>query len=328
MRIWQDGLGSTYWKRILASEDGTDVDYRPTLKVTWHVPTVTIVAPTGPTASKLLTWSYADAGSAPQTVYHVDVATADAFGGTIMSTSEDAGGSATSWTTPATLTEGATYYWRVRAFNGSSWSDWASSPFVWDATAPSVSAFTAPTTPTNATSLAYTTTFSEPVSGLAAGDFAISGTATGWSVSSITGTGPYTVTLTGGTAGTAILTLNADTVSDGASTGPASSSTAATVTVDRTAPAVSAFSAPTTPTAATNLPYSITFSEPVSGLAAGDFTISGSATGWGVSSITGSGPYTVTLTGGTAGTVILTLNATTVSDGANSGPRARARPPR
>ena len=324
VRIWQDGLGSTYWKRILASEDGTDVDYRPTLKVTWHVPTVTIVAPTGPTASKLLTWSYADSGSAPQTQYHVDVATADAFGGTIMSTSEDAGGSATSWTTPAALTEGATYYWRVRAFNGSSWSDWASSPFVWDATAPSVSAFTAPTTPTNATSLAYTTTFSEPVSGLAAGDFAISGTATGWSVTDVSGSGagPYTITLTGGGAGTVILTLNANTVSDGASTGPASPSTAATVIVDQTVPSVSAFTAPASPTAETSLAYTTTFSEPVSGLAAGDFAISGTATGWSVTDVSGSGagPYTITLTGGGAGTVILTLNANTVSDGASTGP--------
>ena len=311
------GKGSTYWKRFIASEQGSSV---PALSITYHTPSATVVAPTGSTSSKVLSWSYADAGSAPQTLYHVDVAT-DAGFTSIISTSGDASGAATSWTTAANLSDGTTYYWHVRAYNGSSWSAWATSPFMWDATAPSVSAFTAPTTPTAATSLPYSLTFSESVSGLAAGDFTTSGSATGWSVGSITGSGPYTVTLTGGTAGTVILTLNASTVSDGASTGPASPATAATVTVDRTAPSVSAFTAPATPTNATSLPYSLTFSESVSGLAAGDFTISGSATGWSVGSITGSGPYTITLTGGTAGTVILTLGASSVADPAgNAGP--------
>ena len=192
------------------------------------------------------------------------------------------------------------------------------------AAAPSVTAFTAPSTPTNATTLPYSLTFSESVTGLAAGDFAISGSATGWTVSTITGAGPYTITLTGGTAGTVILTLNANTVDGtGGTPGPTSASTASTVTVDRTAPNVSAFTPPATPTGAVSLPYSLTFSESVTGLAAGDFAISGSATGWtvGAPSGSGAGPYTITLSGGDAGTVILTLNANTVTDtAANTGP--------
>ena len=120
-------------------------------------------------------------------------------------------------------------------------------PVSWtvDRVAPGVSALTAPATPTNATSLAFPLSFSESVTGLAAGDFTLGGTATGWTVGAPTGSGagPYTVTLTGGTAGTVILTLNASAVTDAVGNpGPASPVSAPTVTVDRTAPA-----APSTP---------------------------------------------------------------------------------
>ena len=62
------------------------------------------------------------------------------------------------------------------------------------------------------------------------------------------------------------------------------------------------------------------------GLAAGDFTVGGTSTGWSVSSVTGSGtgPYTVTLTGvaPTQGTVTLSLNAGSVTMGGNPFPAA------
>ena len=164
------------------------------------------------------------------------------------------------------------------------------------------------------------------MTGLAAADFTIGGTATGWTVASVTGSGvgPYTITLSGGTAGTVSLTLAANAVSDTAgNNGPASASSAPSVTVDRSAPAVSSFTAPASPTNATSLPYSLSFSKSVTGLAAADFTIGGTATGWTVASVTGSGvgPYTITLSGGTAGTVSLTLAANAVS-----GHRRQQRP--
>ncbi|HEX8026338.1 MAG TPA: hypothetical protein VF484_09040, partial [Candidatus Limnocylindrales bacterium] len=121
-----------------------------------------------------------------------------------------------------------------------------------DTTPPTVSSF-APTTstPTNASTISYALTFSESVTGLAAGDFTRTGTATGCGVDAPSGSGAsYTVTVSGCGNGTVILKLNANTVADLASNaGPAASSTASTVTIDRTAPTatVTAPASPTTP---------------------------------------------------------------------------------
>jgi hypothetical protein len=199
-----------------------------------------------------------------------------------------------------------------------------------DVTRPTIRAFKAPATPTNATVLRYTLRFSETVTGLAPDDFAITGDATGWSVSSIdgTGAGPDTITLAGGGAGAVTLTLAAGAVSDRAgNTGPAAATAAATVTVDRAAPDLTTFTAPASPTKAARLAYTLSFSEPVKGLAAADFTIGGDATGWIVGGVsgTGAGPYTVTLRAGGPGTVTLALAAGAVNDLAgNAGPAAAA----
>ena len=79
------------------------------------------------------------------------------------------------------------------------------------------------------------------------------------------------------------------------------------------------------PTNASSLSWKVNFSEPVSGLDAADFTLSGSSTGWSISSVSGSGagPYTVTAAGPTAtdGTVHIALAAGSVGDAvANAGP--------
>ncbi|MFI5052880.1 MAG: Ig-like domain-containing protein, partial [Acidimicrobiia bacterium] len=179
--------------------------------------------------------------------------------------------------------------------------------------------------PTNAASIAYALTFSESVTGLTAGDFGHTGTATGCTVGAPAGSGAsYTVAVTGCLDGTLALTLNANSVVDAASnTGPASPATAATVTIDRTAPTVSSF-APTTasPTNAASIAYALTFSESVTGLTAGDFGHTGTATGCTVGAPAGSGAsYTVAVTGCSDGTLALTLNANTVQDLAtNLGP--------
>jgi hypothetical protein len=197
-----------------------------------------------------------------------------------------------------------------------------------DTTPPSVTGFTGPASPTKLSTLSYSLSFSESVTGLAPSDFTIGGSASGWSVNSVSGSGagPYTVTLGGGGEGTVSLTLNVNTFQDGAlNNGPAAAVPAPTVTVDRTPPSVTGFTAPASPTGATALSYSLSFGESVSGLATSDFTIGGSASGWSVSYVSGSGagPYTVVLGGGGEGTVSLTLSANTVQDAAtNDGPTA------
>jgi hypothetical protein len=96
----------------------------------------------------------------------------------------------------------------------------------------------APATPTKAATLVYDLGFSEPVTGLAKGDFAMSGTATGCTVGDPVGSGTsYTVPVTGCSDGTLTLTLKAASVTDGTNNGPAADVPASQVVIDRTGPA-------------------------------------------------------------------------------------------
>ena len=201
-----------------------------------------------------------------------------------------------------------------------------------DNVAPSVSSF-APTTasPTNGTSIVYSLVFSESVTGLAAGDVTIGGTShtsTPWTAA-VSGSGTtYTVTLTRATPadGTVTLALKSASLTDAVgNSGPSDETTAAEVTVDRTAPTATWTASPSTPTGNTALVYTLAFSEAVSGLTEADFTLTGTSSGWSVESIEGTGPYTVTIgaVDPAEGTVVLTLGSGTVSDAAgNTGPSA------
>ena len=157
---------------------------------------------------------------------------------------------------------------------------------------------------TNAANLTFALAFGETVMGLTAADFAVLGTATGCVVGAPAG-GPasYTVTLTGCTNGTVTLRLAASAVTDGGGNTNAQSDGPA-VTVDRTVPTVtlidlqaasdSGSSNTDNVTNATTLVFDLTFSEAVTGLAAGDFSEPGTATGC-VFAPSGSGTtYTVT----------------------------------
>ena len=101
---------------------------------------------------------------------------------------------------------------------------------------------------------------------------------------------------------------------------------AAAAVVSDVDPPTAALTAPATPTSAATLSYTLTFSESVTGLAAADFTRTGTATGCTVNAPAGSAAnYTVTVTGCGDGTVILALGAGTVSDGVgNPGPATPA----
>ena len=195
-----------------------------------------------------------------------------------------------------------------------------------DITAPTVSSFTAVTSsPTNASTLTYTLTFSESVTGVAAGDFSQTGTATGCSFSPGTDSdASRTVTITGCSEGTIIPRFAAGGANDLASNGgPAVAATGATITRDTTAPTVTAFtSAQATPTNATTLTYTLTFSESVTGIAAGDFSNTGTAASCTFAPGTDAGSSrTVTITNCTAGSVIPEFAAGGASDGAgNAGP--------
>jgi hypothetical protein len=193
-----------------------------------------------------------------------------------------------------------------------------------DRTAPTVSAFSA-TTPTRGSPIAYTLTFDEPVSGLAASDFATTGTSDGWTVTSITGSGAtYTVNLGNASPsdGTVVLTLASGSVSDAAgNTAPATAAAANTVTFDGTPPAAE-WALAATPTNASVSVFTLSFNTPVTGIAAGDFTNRGTATGCTFSpSATSGTSVTVSASGCSEGSVIVRIAADSVDDAAgNAGP--------
>ena len=117
-----------------------------------------------------------------------------------------------------------------------------------------------------------------------------------------------------------------------ASDGAATSTPVCTTYTDSTAPSVASFGATTaSPTALTSISYGLTFSEPISGLAAGDFQVGGTSTPWSVTSVTGSGSaYTIVVSSPlpTLGTIVLTLKAGSIADGsANTGPGSAVQAP-
>ncbi|NBS85657.1 MAG: hypothetical protein EBS58_03035 [Micrococcales bacterium] len=82
-------------------------------------------------------------------------------------------------------------------------------------------------------------------------------------------------------------------------------------------PAVSSFTTPASPSNAVSPVFNITFGQSVTGLTADDFTISGTATGCYVSTLTGSGAtYVAKVNGCQDGTISLTLKADTVTGNA------------
>ncbi|MCU1347361.1 MAG: polymorphic outer membrane protein, partial [Acidobacteria bacterium] len=166
--------------------------------------------------------------------------------------------------------------------------------------------------PTNAGSVDFTVTFSQSVTGVNTADFVLntSGVA-GASVTGVTGSGTtYTVSVnTGSGSGTIRLDVtDDDSIINGTSTplGGAGSdngnfTTGQSYTIDKTVPAVSAaIRADANPTASRTLHWTVSFSEPVTGVDSPDLSVvtGGAVVLSGTPSVTGSGagPYSVTAT--------------------------------
>ena len=192
-----------------------------------------------------------------------------------------------------------------------------------DKTPPTVvSSFrTGASNPTHASSVDFTVTFSESVTGVDASDFALTttGSISGESVTGVIG-GPtaYTVTAATGSgdgdlrldvkpSGTGIQDLAGNPLSGGYTSGD-------TYTIDRTVPTVvSSLRAGANPTNAASVDFTVTFSEPVMWVGLNDFdlTTTGTISGAAVTGVS-SGPttYTVTVNTGT-GNGDLRLNIVT-----------------
>src|SRR5207253_2192156 len=178
-----------------------------------------------------------------------------------------------------------------------------------DKTAPIVSSITRlDATPTNAASVHFAMSFSEAVSGVDSGDFTLTTSGTsGASITSLSGSGSsYTVTVATGTGDGAIRLdlVDDDSIIDaagnplgGAGAGNGSV-TGPTYTIDKMAPVVSAITRlDATPTNAASVHFAVAFSEAVTGVDAGDFTLTTTGvSGASITSVSGSGAsYTVTV---------------------------------
>jgi hypothetical protein len=180
--------------------------------------------------------------------------------------------------------------------------------------------------PTNNASIQFTVVFSESVTGVGIGDFTVGGTAPGAHVDSVTGSGDtYTVTVHGATgSGTVTLTMPAGGAADPAgNTNAASTATDNSVTYDNVAPTVTVNQAAgqADPTNNASIEFTVVFSESVTGVGIGDFTVGGTAPGSPhVDSVTGSGTtYTATVHGATgSGTVTLIMPAGGAADAAGN----------
>ena len=194
---------------------------------------------------------------------------------------------------------------------------------------PGVSSFAATvSTPSNQSSaLTYNLQFSESVSGLMQSEITLSGTSTGWSVSSFSGSGAsYVVGLVGSsvTSGSVVLTVAQDAVTSDITTqtGPGVATTSSTMNIDVDAPGASVSTTPSSPASAMSLTFGVTFTESVSGIAAGDFSNAGSAQGCVFTPSAASGSsVNVVVTQCQEGTLQLRLASGGVSDAAgNVGP--------
>jgi glucose/arabinose dehydrogenase/PKD repeat protein len=190
--------------------------------------------------------------------------------------------------------------------------------------------------PTNASSVSWTVTFSEAVSGVGVGDFALAttpGSVSGAAISSVTGQGSqYTVAVSTG-SGDGTLGLNVlddDSIVDtaanplgGAGAGNGGFTTGQTYTIDKTAPRVTIdqASGQADPTSASPVSFGVVFSESVSGFTGTDVSFVGSTVGGTlVAAVSGTGPaYTVAVTGMTgSGRVVASVPAGAATDAAGN----------
>ncbi len=176
--------------------------------------------------------------------------------------------------------------------------------------------------PTNAASVTYTVTFAASVAGLTTANFATvnGGSVTGSSVTSVSGSGTtYSVVVnTGSGSGTLGLNLVNDTgLNPSISNDPF---TGQTVTIDKTAPTVaitSTTAASGGTSSATPFAYTVTFSENVTGFAAGDVTVTNGT----ISGFAGTSPgttFTFNVTPTALGAVTVSVPANVAQDAAGN----------
>ncbi|MBD2713808.1 choice-of-anchor J domain-containing protein [Microvirga sp. STR05] len=291
-------------------------------------PTVTTAAATtiGST-SAVLGGNVTAIGSAAVTqrgVLYSATNTTPAIGGTGVTQDANGTGAGTFSETVAGLAAGTTYYVRAYAINSAGTSYGTVQPFTTATTVTSI-VRASTTNPTNAGSVSFTVTFASPVTGISISNFSVTTTGglSGASISSLVGSGTtYTVNVNTGTGnGTLRLDLTSSsgispTVSELPFTG------GQPYDIDKTRPAVAISStagASGSSTGTAPIPFTVTFSENVSGFVGGDVTVTnGAITGNVVNGTSPGTVYTFTVTPTAGGPVTVNVPANVAQDAASN----------
>jgi predicted heme/steroid binding protein len=312
--------------------------------------TVTLVGPVDDTAGNTTTGPSSKTATPPAiTVATADNDTTDDTTPTYTGTASDADGIAavqakvdggsfstsgvtgtTSWsfTPTATLSAGSHTLVFRSIDNGGSVSSEVTRNLTVDLTAPTVTIDQAAgqDDPTRTVPIVFDVVFSEGVTGFTDADVTISGTAGGTKSVAVSGGTPgsavYTIDVSGMTDGTVTAAVNASAAEDAAGNdSAASTSTDNTVTYDTAAPTVTLEqkSDQVDPTNTSPIRFTVTFSEPVTGLTSDDISLSGTAQA-DTATVSGSGAtYTIAVSGMTgSGSVIASVEAAAAEDAAGN----------
>ena len=180
-----------------------------------------------------------------------------------------------------------------------------------DRTPPTLTVEANKTSPTNASSIIYTFTFSEDVTGFTADDV----TVTNGTGGAFSGSGKvYTLVVNNSGSTTQSVSVSAGVCIDAAGNGNTASNTL-TITIDRTVPTVEITADKESPTNASSITYTFTFSENVTGFAKGDVGVTNGTAG----TFSGSGKvYTLVVTNSGSTTQTVSVAAGVCTDGAGN----------
>jgi len=165
---------------------------------------------------------------------------------------------------------------------------------------------------TNGNPITFTVTYDQTVSGFTSADVSVTNGTLG-TVTTVTPGLVFSVPVTPIADGNVVFTVAENAATNGAGNGNAA--TAVTVISDRTAPTVVSITPTGTEVNAVDVPFAVTFSEPMLNLVAADF----SSTNGAAIALTGSGAsWAVTVRSVSDGALVLTLPATSCTDRAGN----------
>jgi hypothetical protein len=170
---------------------------------------------------------------------------------------------------------------------------------------------TTATSPTNATSIPFTVTFSESVTGFTSSGVNV----TNGSVTNFTGTGAsYSFDVTPTADGTVTVQVPANAATDGSSN-PNPASNTISIVSQTTPPAPTISSTASNPTNLTSIPITVTFTESVTGFTSSDVSVTNGT----ISGFSGSGTtYTFNVAPTASGTVTVDVPAGVATDAAGN----------